>query len=300
MSNRWRKSLLKPPEHLRGADPDILAPFDPWAGDEIEMSPGSYDNYVRFSEARDKLSRAAHDAADAEFCRLYRAILDGAEPWGAEAAVSAALEIDAPLKHDTRPLNEATQHISDDILAEMAEDQVPDIGVISPDRVLGPMSEQVLPRRMLRTAGAVMGFAPLIREGIMPVARVIYQRPRPPTELSSPIRSIARAPVMIWRRTPDGLRPMLPLSPRLAELFCGERPRLHAEPDEGEVLIGRATPLLDGGWWLAVSLSLPRPARRHPAAPDDPGASSPQAARPAADLGGPAAGARGGAVPHGV
>ncbi|MDG1479489.1 MAG: hypothetical protein P8R54_07855 [Myxococcota bacterium] len=259
MSNRWRKSLLKPPTHLRGATPDFLAPYDPWAGDEIEMQPGSYENYTRFSAASHTLSEAEYDEADAAFRRLYREILDGTAPWGSEAEVVAALAVDAPIRHDSRPPNEALQYISDDILAEMSEDQVPDIGVVAPDRVLGPLSEHALPRYIHRIAGAVMGFAPMIRGGVMPVARVIYQKPRPPTALSSPIRSIARAPVMVWHKTAEGLAPLLPLGPRQAGLFCGTRPRLHVALPEGAVVIGRATPLLDGGWWLAAALSLPEP-----------------------------------------
>ncbi|MFT5680516.1 MAG: hypothetical protein ACI8RZ_001422 [Myxococcota bacterium] len=259
MSNRWRKSLLKPPVHLRGATPELLAPYDPWAGDEIEMQLGSYENYVRFSAVPSKISQAEHDEADVEFRRLYREILDGTAPWGAEAAVTSVLALDAPLRHDTRPLNEASRHISDDILAEMSEDQVPDIGVVAPDRVLGPLSEHALPRRLHRIAGAVMAFVPMIRGGVMPVARVIYQKPRPPTSLSSPIRSIARAPVMIWHKTPEGLVPLLPLGPRQVALFSTDRPRLHVDPTEGPVLIGRATPLESGGWWLAAALSLPKP-----------------------------------------
>lgn len=259
MTNRWRKSLLHPAAHLRGATPDLLAPHDPWAGDEIEMQPGSYDNYVRFSTTRSLLSPAEHGAVDAEFCRLYRQILDGDAPWGAEAAAVAALGLGAPIRHDSRPLNEASSPIADPILAEMSEDQVPDIGVVAPDRVLGPMVEGDLPRPMLRLAGAVMGFAPIIRGGVMPVARVIYQKPRPPTSLSSPVRSIARAPVMIWEQSDAGLRPLLPLSDRLRALFCSGRPRVCVPPTEGAVLIGRGTPIEGGGWWLAVCLTLPHP-----------------------------------------
>ena len=169
MTNRWRKSLLVPASHLRGATPDLLAPHDPWAGDEIEMQPGSFDNCVRFAPAEVKLTRAEHDEADAAFRRLYRQILDGDAPWGSEAEVVSVLGVDAPIRHDRRPLNEALSHISDTTLAEMAEDQVPDIGVVAPDRVLGPMSESALPRKLHRIAGAVMGFAPIIRGGVMPL-----------------------------------------------------------------------------------------------------------------------------------
>ena len=80
MTNRWRKSLLHPAAHLRGSTPDLLAPGDPWAGDEIEMQPGRYENYVRFSSARPVLDQAGHDAVDADFRRLYRQLLDGEAP----------------------------------------------------------------------------------------------------------------------------------------------------------------------------------------------------------------------------
>ena len=216
------------------------------------LQQGSYDNYCRYSSAPHKLSRAEHDAHDAVFQRLYRGILDGALPWGADAEVAAALDVHSPLSHDARPLNRAAHPLSDATLADMAEDQVPSIGLIAPDRVLGPLSEERPPRGARQLAGAVMSFAPLLEQGVAPVTRVIYQKPRPPTPLSTTIRAMARTPPMIWRREGERIAPLLPLAARM--IPPGPVPGLPDAP----VVIGRAVPWV-GGWWLAAAMPLHAP-----------------------------------------
>ena len=182
--SRWRKSLTTPPE-LRDADPALLTPFDPCAGDEAVMLPADYADYASHAPADARLSADEHAALDAAFCDQYRRVLDGHAPWHSIRPLAARLLLDAPARSDARPLHRALQPISDAILGAMSEDQVPDIGVMAPDRVLGPFSEESLPRILWQLAGAVMAFAPILREGVAPVARVIYQKPRPPTLLSS-------------------------------------------------------------------------------------------------------------------
>lgn len=255
--SRWRKSLTIPPE-LRDADPALLTPADPWCGDEAVVDPADHVDHALHAPASEQLSPAAHAALDAAFRAQYRAILDGRAPWSSLRPLARQLRLDAPVRSDLRPARRALHPVGDDVLAEMGEDQVPDMGVLAPDRVLGPFADESLPRRLWLLAGAVMAFAPILRQGVPPVARVLYQKPRPPTALASPVRAAARTPPMLWLPTPDrrGLTPALPLGEP-------QRPAglLHAPLPPGAALLGRAV-LLESGTpapdvWLCCVLPLP-------------------------------------------
>ncbi|MEL6348863.1 MAG: hypothetical protein AAFV53_37510 [Myxococcota bacterium] len=247
--SRWRKSLIPTPE-LDNADPDLLTPFDPYAGDEAVMTAARYAQYARYIRAAAPLPEAEHDALDRQFQILYRDVLDGTQPWSALTPVVAALALDEPRPHDVRPLNPSPQILADGILSDTAEDQVPDIGLIAPDRVLGPFADEPIPRAIRQAAGAVMAFAPLLQQGTSPVARAVHQKPRFPTEISSALRAIARTPPMLWQVEKGALRPLLPLSTQMI-------PTGDLGVDAGTVAIGRAVPLQGGGAWLACQLRLP-------------------------------------------
>lgn len=247
--SRWRKGIIPIP-NLHDADPWLLTPCDPWAGDEAVLHPADYAQYVRYSRRPDKISGEAHAAHDADFRRLYRAVLDGDASWNALAPVLAAMNLDEPRAHDVRPLNLAPGPVSDGLLADTAEDQVPAIGMIAADRILGPMSEEPIPRWVRRQAGAAMAFVPLLRAGVSPVARAVYQRPRPPTRISSAFRAIARTPPMLWRAQGGRLTPALPF-------IAAMHPTAPVNVPDGAVVLGRVVPIVGGQWWVACALPLP-------------------------------------------
>jgi len=145
----------------------------------------------------------------------------------------------------------ASHPITDLVLAEMAEDQLPDIGLLAPDAILGPFADDRLSAHIRRQAGAVMALSPILTHGRPPVARVLHQRPRPRTPFKTSIRAIAKTPPMIWRHLNGVLTPTLPLSPQMIPQYP-----VHSVPNSPAV-IGRCVFHPDGAW-LACVIPLPQ------------------------------------------
>lgn len=250
--SRWRPALEPPPD-LSDVVPAVLSPTDPWSGDEQLIAPADHARYRRYCPHKPPLSKTEHAARDLIFQAQYRAVLSGVVPWAALEEAAAALGIVAPLRLDRRPTPRSDGPLPETTLAEICEDYVPDIGVIAPDRVLGPFSEEPLPRWLRTLSGAVMAFSPQLRGGMMPLARAVIKKPRPKTALADAIRAAVRAPPMLWRVSGDRLHPALPLSER-------QQPteRCDGIPAGVSALIGRAVPRDDGSAWLVGVLPLPR------------------------------------------
>lgn len=248
--SRWRTALEPSPE-LTNVVPALLAPGDPWAGDEVAPAPATYEGYLRYCPHTPPISAADHARHDAAFREAYRAVLDGRAPWSALSAPVAALGLDFPPKLDRRPGPMAFGAVTDGTLAEMCEDYVPDIGVFATERVLGPFSEGPLPRRLRTLSGAVMAFAPLLRGGVMPLARAVINKPKPAKELGDAIRATVRTPPMLWRRDGAGWAPAIALSDRLLPQGA------IAGAPEAPAFVGRVVRAPDGTGWVAVALPLP-------------------------------------------
>ena len=246
MSGRWRRSLTQPAEHLRTAWPALAAPADPYSGDEIFLRKGSHSNLLEYSLK--PISRVEHDRLDEEFCAIYLDILSGHQDWSAIDAVAGPLGLVVPRKHDPRPPHTAPRHIDDVVLSDIGEDQVPDMGVVSIDRVLGPFSDDATPRGVRTVAGSVMALSPLLRGGVLPVSRMVKQRPRPETAMSSSLRALARTPAMLWSSRPS-LTPMLPFAPAYAPHAVSNQPN-------APFFVGRVVMSPDG-WWVSGALPLP-------------------------------------------
>ena len=199
--------------------PELLCAADPWAGDEM-LGEGEPDD---------------------GFFPMYRGVLEGRLPWEAAAAAAIRLGLDGPLKHDRRPPRAAPVPIDDALLAELAADVVPDLGMLAPDRVLGPWADERLPPRLLALASAVMALSPLIPPSVRPVARALRaKRPRRSVEERAALRAVMTAPPMVW--TAQG--PQLPLDERYAIGVALPAP----------AVVARVVP----GMGLAMALPLPR------------------------------------------
>lgn len=234
---------------LEYAWPEILAPRDPWSGDEARPDATSYANYRAFGG--EALTEAAYAEADREFLRVYRAILDGQLPWGAIGEPAKLLNVWGAIRHDRRPLDPAPEHISDPVLADHAEDWVPDVGQSAPDRVLGPWVEYTLPLRARQSAAAAMVFSPGAAQGLSAPERVVRTDPKPPPAYRDSLRAVGAAPPCLWKVGAEGeLEPALPL----AQLFL-PKGRVAGVP-AGPAVLGRAVPGPEG-WWLAAGLALP-------------------------------------------
>lgn len=233
---------------------------DPWAQDEALDDPARPADYHRHA-LRPVLTDAEVTAYDAIFRERYRAVLEGAAPWGATAAAAAALQLDEPLRHDPRPLHPAPAPIDDAVLADLADNWLPTLGMLAPERVLGPLAWQDPPRRLRLLAHAVLGLSPLIPPSIRPIGRALRSEPVPPLSIRGAALAVCRAPAMLWAvegRTAEGawLRPLLPMHPPHAPT----QP-VRGVPEAAVAVVGRAVQG-PGGPFLA--LGLPLPSAPHP------------------------------------
>ena len=238
------------PATIERAWPEELRPADPFSGDEGLPDPATFEQYLKWVSPP-RLSEAAFLAADAAFLEAYFDVLSGRRPWGATDALAAELAIDAPLRHDRRPVRPAMAPTPDDVICDLAEDWVPSLGLLAPPRVLGPWSMLDLPRRVRVFCGAVMSFAPLFPPSIRPMSRPGRTKPKLDGAIKSALIAVLRAPMMVWTPGPDGsLSPVLPLARRSRP----DGPVAAVPP--GPAVLGRAV-RHPGGWWLACALPLP-------------------------------------------
>ena len=212
------RGIAIPEADLDHAWPTAQIPRDPWAGDEALFMRGSYRDYLTQCERvgiTSVLNESEHDVWDARFEDIYRQILDGEASFDTIEESARKLAVWAARRHDRRPLSPAEGPISDAHLADITENQLPQVGLIAPDRILGPWADSVLPRWVRVVAAAAMAFPPEIPPGVPAWARAIKRRPRPPSPERVAIRAVARVPPMLWRITgPESVVPHLPLGER--------------------------------------------------------------------------------------
>ena len=237
-----------PVEDLERAWPETLAAADPYAGDERLSDPMDAARLERISAAWD-LDAAALAAWDAEFLRVHGAVLDGRATVAELAAVAARHGLDVPFRSDRRSPVPVGRVLPDEVIADLAADLVPDLGLVAVDRVLGPWADLSPPRRVRRAASTVMAYAPLTRQGVRPAARARETKPLIALWIRSGLKAVHMAPPMLWRVQEDGsLEPRLPLA-------GGWRPTgpVSGLPPGADQVVGRAVHH-KGGWWLACGL----------------------------------------------
>lgn len=216
--------------------PELLAPGDPTAGDEVLYTRGSVASWRMWGGEGDA---AAYQAAERAFHDAAVEVLQGLRPWSDPelARLAAFLRVDAPLHHDRRPSRIAEVPVPDEALADAAEDLVPDLAVYA-ERVTGD------DRPLDVTSAAVLLFLPLFDDGKRPIDWWTGEEPDRPLARSA--RVVDEAPPCVWV---DG-RPILPLAER----------RMPAGVPPG-VFVGRAYRLGDGWAWSCL---MPLPAAPAP------------------------------------
>ncbi len=236
------------------ASPHRIAPRDPYAGDEALVWLGDYADYLRHAERTGfdaPISEGEYAALDLVFEQRYRSILDGDADYAAIDELLEPLLIAGPLKHDGRPPGVAALVIGDRQLADIAENQLPQVGIVGPDRILGPWADEPVPRWQRIQVGAIMAFVPEVDPGVPPWARAIKRKPRPESDVRQSLRVLARTPPMMWAVEGSDLRPMLPT----ASQFLPKGP-VRGVPDVPAV-IGRVVNHADGPY-LSASMPLIR------------------------------------------
>ena len=194
-------AITGPLHEWERAWPYRLTPKDPYCGDEVLDVPANYQNYLTFS-AGETLEELAFRAWDDAFCEAYRAILNGEDRWTDLGLAAAHLQIDLPIRHDLRPPRIAPWTLPDSRLSDAVENWVPDIGLVAPDRVLGPWADEPIPRWLRSLCGKVLCFSPLLAPAVRPMGRECRSRPRPPLHPRRGLIAMLRAPPMVWQTAP--------------------------------------------------------------------------------------------------
>ena len=94
----------------------------------------------------------------------------------------------------------------------MLENSVPDIVMVALDRVLGPYSDEPLPRELHRLATEAFAYSPTIDNGMPAMQRWTRDIERPSVEVRACMRAVAHAPAMLWEVENEHCTPILPLA----------------------------------------------------------------------------------------
>ncbi len=237
--------------------PERLTDADPYAGDEALPDPAPYSDFQRWA-LQGGATEEEHRAWDERFLREHRAVLDGRLPWGATDEAAAWLALDHPRRHDGRGMcRKAPDFLPDSFLADLCEDWLPEAGLGSPDRVLGPWADEPgLPRPIRALAAAVMGLCPVMSPAVRPVIRAIKVEPVPPLAVRTAVYTILESPPMLWAVEGGRITAALPLGAGFAP------PEVILNLPAGcPAVVGRAVPLQTAGGpttgWLSSLLPLP-------------------------------------------
>ena len=248
------QSIIGRDPALDTASPHRLSQRDPYAGDERLLWLGEYDNYLRhmaWMGTDNVMSAEDYAVHDVHFEDVYQRILDGDEDWSAISSLADALQVNSPIRHDRRPAGEAHVRIHDAQLSDITENQLPQVGIIAPDRFLGPWADEMVPRWVRVQVAAAMAFVPELDPGVAPWARRIKRKPMPQRPVRISLRVIARTPPMLWTIQNQDLRPLLPLGERfLPKDSVADLPDVPA-------ILGRYIQC-ESGSFLAASLPLIR------------------------------------------
>jgi hypothetical protein len=217
---------------------------DPYAGDEL-WSPVSSD--PRHAELEALLLRAVRSGEPADYERA--------------AAEIRADELHVEKFWDKRPLGEAPLLPTDMWFADISENWVPDIGVIAPDRVFGPLADRELSRRERVVAAGVMAFSIVIPPDARPVDRWERDRYRDPRRERLTVRTVFRSPAMLWSVRDGRWRPRLPVVERFVPDDCVQMLPLEMGADPALVedgdWVARVFRVESKGWYAALAVPAP-------------------------------------------
>ena len=233
--------------------PLLEFPEDEWAADEWLADPSSYASYQKWSAGT--LSEEAYAAADQRFMDRYRAILRGELPLTDDSLSeeAQALGLTLELGHDWRAPLPQQRGISDERLAQFAEDYVPDAPLLM-ERFLGPYAEHGS-RALQIPAMAQTALLLTLANASSPAMRFRNARPRPDVLDRKAVGALIQAPAMLWDAD---WNPLLPL-------YESWRPKglVHAKPvplrpdQPGSMILARLVHLEDGSCSANMAISIP-------------------------------------------
>ena len=221
---------------------------DPWRADEPGPDDAGFDDYLRWADPA-RLDRDGYRVALQAFDAAWEAALDGRGDGAALRDAAAGIDVRPALRHDARRAAPAPACPDDALLANIAEDQVPDVSVLARDAVLGPWADRPVPLALRTLAAALLAGAPLLEPEVSAIDRWCKVRPRPDPADRAAVRAWDQAPAMLYAVEGGALRPLLPLSPGFSP--AGVVAGVPVAP----AVVGRAVLTADG-WALASALPL--------------------------------------------
>ncbi len=237
--------MIPPPDETW---PLLALPGAPYAGDELRTAP--------------PLDDPAHARLVDLHALVLRGELSSTDP-SLRAAAQAAGVVELEPPHERQPVQPppvAPLLPSDSWLSDLVENVVPDVGLSSAERVLGPYADERPSRRSRRVAAGVLAFSPYIPPRVRPFDRWAKDRRGGTDEERDALRAINMVPAMVWTVDEPGRpRPLLPMADRLlpqgpvrlAPDRDGPSPGL-LEPGPWVARIFHAP----GGWYAALALPL--------------------------------------------
>ncbi len=226
---------------------------DEWAADEWLPDPSSYESYQKWTDGA--LSEAAYQEADQRFMDRYRAILRGEIPMSSESLSeeAEALSVELELTHDWRSPLLQERGISDEKVAQFAEDYVPDAPLLM-ERFLGPYAEHGHRALHLPAMAQTALLLTMANEG-SPALRFRNARPRPDVVDRKAVGALIQSPAMLWDAD---WNPLLPL-------YESWRPtgKVHAAPvplrpeQPGSLILARLVHHMDGSCSANMAISVP-------------------------------------------
>ncbi len=232
---------------------------DPYAGDAwLDDLPSSHDNHLAFSP--EPCGPEEYETLDREFAERYRGILRGEGTRDTDFdRLAHRLGVLGEITHDRRRPPEASVPVGDILLADLLENEVPDLGPIADDSILGPYADEGPGRALRIAAAAAIAFHTPMEYQVLALRHWERSRPRPPALLRKSIKCVARTPAMIWEPQANGsFVPLLPL----ARGYLPEGP-VHALPallHKGghAAVLARVYPLQHQGWVASGAIGLPQ------------------------------------------
>lgn len=227
--SHWRKSPFPLDGKQKTSWPILPRPEDPFRGIEAVLEIASYENYRQRAKG-EVLTNDNFIRQDSLFLSQYSKLLKPGMSIVNIKDTASKLQLNMnPFLENSAP-KIATTDISNQLLADIAEDLLPDIGCYATERVFGPMASEARECKVL--AGAILSTSPYLEQGVTTAGRTCSRKPKPSVDKSHSIMAISKTPVMFWKifsnRT---VKPMLPLS----SSYCPLQP-ISCLPDSSHMI----------------------------------------------------------------
>ena len=245
----WKKSPFAMMDVGREASKPILdCGFD---GDASIYKPASYENYQIRANYLKRSIMSKQDFFDMD--RLFFETYQKSYRLSDYDVFTESLCLYNEPYYAHRDYREVIDILDDQLLSNLCEDVVPDIGIYGIDRVFGPMGDYA----NLQLVGAVMAFAPLLDHQKTPIGQLNSENRRFTQTQRLSMACQAMTPTMLYEIHDHELHPLLPIahqyqvplrfSHNLKHQFAGASKLLCRVYNlgNGDFYIGCALPLVD-------------------------------------------------------